>query len=75
MFETLDQCDSIRQPMTRKCDNILTHLRYGIKGLKYDDFRSSFKNEYVQIKTDNAISLFIQARIYMLNINGKCASV
>jgi type I restriction enzyme M protein len=33
------------------------------------------KNEYVPIKTDNAVSLFIQAIIYMLKINGKCAVV
>jgi len=28
-----------------------------------------------QSKTDNAVSLFIQAIIYMLKINGKCAVV
>ena len=48
---------------------------FGIKGLKYDDFQSPLKSEYVPIKTDNAVSLFIQAIIYMLKINGKCAVV
>lgn len=75
MFEQLDKGDSIREPITRKFDNILANPPFGIKGLKYDDFESSLKSEYVPIKTDNAVSLFIQAIIYMLKINGKCAVV
>jgi type I restriction enzyme M protein len=75
MFEELDRGDSIREPITRKFDNILANPPFGIKGLKYDDFQSSLKSEYVPIKTDNAVSLFIQAIIYMLKINGKCAVV
>ncbi len=75
MFEELERGDSIREPITRKFDNILANPPFGIKGLKYDDFQSSLKSEYVPIKTDNAVSLFIQAIIYMLKINGKCAVV
>jgi len=75
MFEGLDRGDSIRQPITRKFDNILANPPFGIKGLKYDDFESPLKSQYVPIKTDNAVSLFIQAIIYMLKINGKCAVV
>jgi len=75
MFEQLDRGDSIREPITRKFDNILANPPFGIKGLKYDDFQSPLKSEYVPIKTDNAVSLFIQAIIYMLKINGKCAVV
>jgi type I restriction-modification system DNA methylase subunit/restriction endonuclease S subunit len=75
MFEKLDRGDSIRIPITRKFDNILANPPFGIKGLKYDDFQSPLKGEYVPIKTDNAVSLFIQAIIYMLKINGKCAVV
>lgn len=75
MFDELEQGDSIRVPITQKFDNILANPPFGIKGLKYDDFRSSIKNEYVPIKTDNAVSLFIQAIIYMLKIGGKCAVV
>jgi type I restriction-modification system DNA methylase subunit/restriction endonuclease S subunit len=75
MFENLDRGDSIRVPITRKFDNILANPPFGIKGLKYDDFQSPLKSEYVPIKTDNAVSLFIQAIIYMLKINGKCAVV
>jgi len=75
MFEKLDRGDSIRDPITIKFDNILSNPPFGIKGLKYDDFQSSLKNEYLPIKTDNAVSLFIQAIIYMLKINGKCAVI
>jgi type I restriction-modification system DNA methylase subunit len=75
MFEGLDRGDSIRVPITRKFDNILANPPFGIKGLKYDDFQSPLKSEYVPIKTDNAVSLFIQAIIYMLKINGKCVVV
>lgn len=75
MFEKLDRGDSIRVPITRKFDNILANPPFGIKGLKYDDFQSPLKSEYVPIKTDNALSLFIQAIIYMLKNNGKCAVV
>jgi type I restriction enzyme S subunit len=75
MFEKLDRGDSIRVPITRKFDNILANPPFGIQGLKYDDFQSPLKSEYVPIKTDNAVSLFIQAIIYMLKINGKCAVV
>jgi type I restriction enzyme M protein len=75
MFNQLDRGDSIRNPITRKFDNILANPPFGIKGLQYDDFQSSLKGEYVPIKTDNAVSLFIQAIIYMLKLNGKCAVV
>jgi type I restriction-modification system DNA methylase subunit len=75
MFEFLDRGDSIRVPITRKFDNILANPPYGIKGLKYDDFQTSLKSEYLPIKSDNAVSLFIQAIIYMLKLNGKCAVV
>ena len=75
MFEHLDCGDSIREPITRKFDNILANPPFGITGLKYNDFQSSLKSVYVPIKSDNAVSLFIQAIIYMLNLGGKCAIV
>ena len=74
-FHELERGDSIRSPITRKFDSVLANPPFGIKGLKYDDFQSSLKNEYLPIKSDNAVSLFIQAIIYTLNINGKCAVV
>jgi type I restriction-modification system DNA methylase subunit/restriction endonuclease S subunit len=75
MFEGLERGDSIRQPIEKKFDNILANPPFGIKGLKYDDFQSPLKSEYVPIKTDNAVSLFIQAIIHMLKVGGKCAVV
>ncbi len=75
MFEQLDRGDSIREPISRKFDIILANPPFGIKGLNYDDFHSPVKLDYVPIKTDNAVSLFLQAMIHMLNINGKCAVV
>ena len=75
MFEKLDCGDSIREPITRKFDNILANPPFGIKGLKYNDFQNVLKNEYLPIKLDRAVPLFIQAIIYMLKINGKCAVV
>jgi type I restriction enzyme M protein len=75
MVEGLDRGDSIRVPITRKFDNILANPPFGIKGLTYDDFESPLKSEYIPIKSDNAVSLFIQTIIYMLKINGKCAVV
>ena len=75
MFGGLDCGDSIRQPITRTFDNILANPPFGIKGLKYDEFQSPMKTQYVPIKTDNAVSLFIQAIIYMLKIGGKGAVV
>lgn len=75
MFEELERGDSIREPIDKKFDNILANPPFGIKGLKYDDFHSLLKMEYVPIKTDNAVSLFIQAIIHILKIDGKCAVV
>ena len=75
MFDKLERGDSIRDPISRKFDNILANPPFGIKGLKYDDYNSLLKDKYTPIKTDNAVSLFIQAIIYMLKINGKCAVV
>jgi type I restriction-modification system DNA methylase subunit len=75
MFESLDRGDSIRNPITRKFDNILANPPFGIKGLDYDDIQSLIRDEYVPIRTNSAVPLFIQAIICMLNINGKCAVV
>lgn len=75
MFDQLERGDSIREPITIKFDNILANPPFGIKGLKYDDLQNTLKEEYIPIKSDNAVSLFIQAIIYMLKINGKCAVV
>lgn len=75
MFGKLERGDSIREPIIRKFDNILANPPFGIKGLKYNDFTNAHKEEYIPIKTDNAVSLFIQTMIYLLKIDGKCAVV
>ena len=75
MFDGLEKGDSIRVPITRKFDNILANPPFGIKGLRYDDFESPLKNEYIPIKSDNAVSLFLQAIIHMVKVEGKCAVV
>jgi type I restriction-modification system DNA methylase subunit/restriction endonuclease S subunit len=75
MFENLEMGDSIREPITRKFDNVLANPPFGIEGFDYEDFAYGIKNDYVPIKSKKAVSLFIQAIIYMLKINGKCAVV
>jgi type I restriction-modification system DNA methylase subunit len=75
MFDKLEKGDSIREPIKRKFDNILANPPFGIKGIVYDEIKSLIKNEYVPIETNNAVSLFIQAIICMLKIDGKCAVV
>ena len=75
LFEKLDQGDSLHEPINRKFDVILSNPPFGIKGIKYDDFKSELKDAYTPIKTDNAVSLFIQAIVYMLKVGGRCAVV
>jgi len=75
MFDKLEKGDSIRDPITRKFDNVLANPPFGIKGLKYDDINNETKEEYIPIRSDNAVSLFLQAIISMLKKNGKCAIV
>lgn len=76
LFEHLEQGDSLREPIKRKFDVILSNPPFGIKGVKYDDFKNSpMKDAYTPIKTDNAVSLFLQAIVYMLKVGGRCAVV
>jgi type I restriction-modification system DNA methylase subunit len=71
MFDHLECGDSIREPITRKFDNILANPPFGIDGFDYDNFQTPLKSHYVPIKTKNAVALFFQAIIYMLKIGGK----
>lgn len=75
MFEKLDRGNSISEPITTKYDVVLANPPFGIKGLIYNDIQNPIKQEYLPIKTDNSVSLFIQVIIYMLKIGGKCAVV
>lgn len=75
MFEALEYGDSIRNTITNKYDIILANPPFGIKGLNYNDISNHLRDEYLPIKSSSSVPLFIQAIIYMLNINGRCAVV
>ena len=75
MFDVLEKGDSIRNPITNKYDIILANPPFGIDGLTYDDINHALRNEYLPIKSNSAVPLFLQAIIYMLTINGRCAVV
>jgi type I restriction enzyme M protein len=75
MFRVLEMGDSIRDPITKKYDIILANPPFGIDGLIYNDITHPLRNEYMPIKSNSAVPLFLQAIIHMLNINGRCAVV
>jgi restriction endonuclease S subunit len=75
MFDVLEKGDSIRNPITNKYDIILANPPFGIDGLTYDDINHALRNEYLPIKSNSAVPLFLQAIIYQLKINGRCAIV
>jgi type I restriction enzyme M protein len=75
MFESFEKGDSIRDPIVKKFDNVLANPPFGIKGLNYEEFKSPLKNQYIPIKSNSAVSLFIQAIIHMVKVDGKCAVV
>lgn len=72
---TLEHGDSIRNPITEKYDIIIANPPFGIKGLEYDEITSPLRNAYLPIKSKSSTSLFLQAIIYMLKVNGRCAVV
>ena len=74
IFSELDNGDSIRETISRKFDIVLSNPPFGIKGLKYDEFTQTVK-DVLPIKSTNAVSLFIQLIIHILNIGGRCAVV
>ena len=74
IFSELDNGDSIRETISRKFDIVLSNPPFGIKGLKYDEFTQDVK-DILPIKSTNAVSLFIQLIIHILNIGGRCAVV
>lgn len=71
LFDKLDNGDSLREPILRKFDIVLSNPPYGTKTLRYDEFQYPEKYQYVPIKTNNSICLFVQAIIYMLKIGGR----
>jgi type I restriction-modification system DNA methylase subunit len=75
MFNVLEKGDSIHNPITNKYDIILANPPFGIDGLIYNEILHPLRNKYIPIKSNSAIPLFLQAIIYMLNVNGRCAIV
>jgi Type I restriction-modification system methyltransferase subunit len=75
MFRVLEKGDSIRNPITNKYDIVLANPPFGIDGLNYTEILDPLRDEYLPIKSSSAVPLFLQAMIYMLKINGRCAVV
>lgn len=75
MFNVLEKGDSIRNPITNKYDIILANPPFGIDGLTYNEILHPLRNEYIPIKSNSAVPLFLQAIINMLKVNGRCAVV
>lgn len=80
-FENLECGDSIKNPINKKFDIIMSNPPFGIKGLIYKDFFGSnieinnLINKHTPIVSNEAVSLFIQTIIYCLNVNGRCAVI
>ena len=75
MFNVLEKGDSIRNPITNKYDIILANPPFGIDGLTYNEILHPLRNEYMPIKSNSAVPLFLQTIIHMLKVNGRCAVV
>jgi len=67
--------NSIRNTIEGKYDIVLTNPPFGIKGLHYFDIENEKRDIYLPIKSNSAVPLFIQAIIYILKVNGRCAVV
>ena len=75
LFNNIHLGDSIRNTIEGKYDIVLANPPYGIKGLNYLEIENQNRDEYLPIKCNSAVPLFIQAIIYVLKINGRCAIV
>jgi len=75
IFDSLKHKDSIRDKITDKYDIVLANPPFGIKGLNYDGIQIVGKCDYLPIKSNSAIPLFLQLMIYILKINGRCATI
>ena len=75
IFNTLEQGDSIRDPIINKYDIILANPPFGIKGLDYTEIESQLRDVYMPIESKSAVPLFLQAIIYSLKVGGRCAVV
>jgi type I restriction-modification system DNA methylase subunit len=75
MFSSLEKGDSIRTTISNKYDIILTNPPFGIDGLDYLEIKPALRNSYIPIISSSAVPLFLQAVIYILKINGRCAMI
>lgn len=75
VFEVLEQGDSIRDPITNEYDIILANPPFGINGLIFDNIDHPLRNEYLPIKSNSAVPLFLQSIVNMLKIGGRCSIV
>jgi type I restriction-modification system DNA methylase subunit len=71
MFSHLAKGNSLSDPITRKFQFVLANPPFGSNGLNYDDLKSALRHVYMPIQVNNFALLFLQAIIYMLEINGK----
>jgi type I restriction enzyme M protein len=67
--------DSIRNTIEEKYDIVLANPPYGIKGLNYLGIENKNRDEYLPIKSNSAVPLFIQAIVYILKLKGRCAVI
>jgi type I restriction-modification system DNA methylase subunit len=74
-FPCLENGDSIRNPIENRYDIVLANTAFGIKGVKYDEITSPLRDEYLPIKSDSGVALFLQAIISMLKVGGRCAMI
>jgi type I restriction-modification system DNA methylase subunit len=75
MFDSLEHGDSIKNAIQRKYKIVLANPPFGIKGLEYLAITDPNRDQYMPIKINNAVCLFLQLIISILEINGRCAVV
>ena len=75
IFKTIEMNDSIRVPIEKRYDCIISNPPYGIKGLSYDKIINKNRDNYLPIVSNSAVPLFLESIINILNINGRCAIV
>jgi type I restriction-modification system DNA methylase subunit len=75
IFKTIEMNDSIRVPIEKKYDCIVSNPPYGVKGLSYDRIINKNRDNYLPIVSNSAVPLFIESIINILNINGRCSIV
>ncbi len=71
----IECADSIREPNTKKYDIILANPPFGIDGMNYGEISHKLRDQFLPIKSNSAVPLFLQAIIYMLKLNGRCGIV